>query len=92
MRNEPDNPDRKRPGSLLTHLWAVVLLLSAYIGAYYLTATPVLVAITFPAGNIGAENHCVYTFHNWSIPDAIFWPAHQLDRCLRPEIWREASP
>jgi hypothetical protein len=92
MSDEPKKTDRKRLGRSLALCWGAVVVLAAYFGAYYATTTPMLVSFAMPSGGVHMTRYCGYAVGRRLLPDAvtvIFWPAHQIDRIVRPETWSE---
>jgi hypothetical protein len=92
MSDEPKKSDGKRLGRWLALCGGAVVVLAAYFGAYYITATPILVSFAMPSGGVHTTRYCGYAVGRRLLPDTvtlIFWPAHQIDRIVRPKTWSE---
>lgn len=80
----------KRAGIIV---FAIVFVMSLYIGSYFLMMRPVestTIFMTVEMPNVTFTNP-KYRFGNKTfddrIPNIVFWPVHQIDRTLRPSLW-----
>jgi hypothetical protein len=64
---------------------ALLLLLAAYMGAYYLAINPLVSRLGFDAPSQTLWVEPTYRIEGL---DHCFWPAYQVDRQLRPERWK----
>ena len=70
---------------LATILLLVVLLPAGYMGSYYAMLTPKSQWFTFD-GSSFPKYEPDYRVHNDWV-HLLYWPAHRLDRTIRPEYW-----
>ena len=70
--------------SVAALLLLAIVLPAAYMGAYY----GIVVRQRMMMGNYMAGAFVSYRYGG-SAAETFFWPAHKLDRKLRPEYWGE---
>ena len=69
-------------------LLVIALLPAGYMGAYYLMLDNSADSFDSVLFALGGEKRPVYRVRNEFVAD-IFWPAHQIDRSIRPAHWRD---